>query len=87
MQADVFLPGDPRTEGHAPWVQNLADNVKMRKLSVARHLPLHGQIVPHREFLQVVKDGFDVERRAAAFWTPRSGGAAFWRLTSRRPAH
>ena len=59
VQADIFMPRDRRTQGHAPWVKNLADNIEMRKLNIDRHVPLHGQIVPHSEFLQVVKDGFD----------------------------
>jgi hypothetical protein len=40
-------------------VKNLADNIEMRKLNIDRHVPLHGRIVPHSEFLQVVKDGYD----------------------------
>jgi glyoxylase-like metal-dependent hydrolase (beta-lactamase superfamily II) len=59
VQADIFMPRDPRTQGHAPWVNNLLDNIEMRKLNIDRHVPLHGAIVPHREFLQVVKDGYD----------------------------
>ena len=59
VQADIFMPRDPRTLGHAPWVRNLPDNIEMRKLNIDRHVPLHGLIVPHSEFLQVVKDGYD----------------------------
>jgi glyoxylase-like metal-dependent hydrolase (beta-lactamase superfamily II) len=59
VQADIFMPRDPRTQGHAPWVGNLLENIEMRKLNVERHVPLHGAIVPHSEFLQVVKDGYD----------------------------
>jgi glyoxylase-like metal-dependent hydrolase (beta-lactamase superfamily II) len=59
VQADIFMPRDPRTLGHAPWVSNLRDNIEARKLSIDRHVPLHGRIVPHSEFLQVVKDGYD----------------------------
>jgi glyoxylase-like metal-dependent hydrolase (beta-lactamase superfamily II) len=59
VQADIFMPRDPRTLGHAPWVRNLLDNIEMRKLNIDRHIPLHGLIVPHSEFLQVVKDGYD----------------------------
>jgi glyoxylase-like metal-dependent hydrolase (beta-lactamase superfamily II) len=59
VQADIFMPRDPRTQGHAPWVQNLLENIEMRKLRIDRHVPLHGAIVPHSEFLRVVKDGYD----------------------------
>jgi glyoxylase-like metal-dependent hydrolase (beta-lactamase superfamily II) len=59
VQADIFMPRDPRTLGHAPWVSNLRDNIEARKLAIDRHVPLHGRIVPHSEFLQVVKDGYD----------------------------
>jgi glyoxylase-like metal-dependent hydrolase (beta-lactamase superfamily II) len=59
VQADIFMPRDPRTQGHAPWVRNLLDNIEMRRLTVNRHVPLHGLIVPHSEFLQVVRDGYD----------------------------
>ena len=59
VQADIFMPRDPRTLGHAPWVRNLLENIEMRKLNIDRHVPLHGLIVPHSEFLQVVKDGYD----------------------------
>ena len=58
-QADIHMPRDPRTLGYAPWVSNLADNIKMHNLRVDRMMPLHGEIVPFSEFLQVVKDGYD----------------------------
>lgn len=58
-QADIFMPRDPRTLGYAPWVDNLLANITMRNLRIDRMMPLHGKIVPYREFLQIVKDGFD----------------------------
>ena len=58
-QADIFMPRDPRTLGHAPWVDNLLENIKMHHLQIDRMMPLHGKIVPYSEFLQVAKDGFD----------------------------
>jgi hypothetical protein len=53
------MPRDPRTLGYAPWVSNLADNIKMHSLRIDRMMPLHGKIVPYSEFLQIVKNGFD----------------------------
>ena len=58
-QADIFMPRDPRTLGYAPWVDNLLENIKTYHLQIDRMMPLHGKIVPYREFLQVAKDGFD----------------------------
>ena len=58
-QADIHMPRDPRTLGYAPWVSNLAENIKMHSLRIDRMMPLHGKIVPFSEFLQVVKDGYD----------------------------
>lgn len=58
-QADIHMPRDRRTRGYAPFASNLLDNIKQRNLRVDRMMPLHGEIVPYSEFLQLVKDGFD----------------------------
>jgi len=57
-QADIYMPDDPRNivagypEGHAPWVQNVYQNIVYRKLNVQQHVPLHGDPVPQSQFLE-----------------------------------
>ena len=38
--------------GHAPWLQNLAANIVLRKLDVEYHAPIHGDYVPNSQFLE-----------------------------------
>jgi glyoxylase-like metal-dependent hydrolase (beta-lactamase superfamily II) len=57
-QADIYMPDDPRNivagypEGHAPWVQNVYQNIVFRKINVQQHVPLHGEPVPQSQFLE-----------------------------------
>ena len=57
-QADVYMPNDVRNVidgeplGHAPWLQNVMANINHRKLQVEWHAPIHGDYVPHSQFLE-----------------------------------
>ena len=59
-QSDVYMPNDKRNIidgeplGHAPWMQNLLANINFRKLQVDYHAPIHGEYVPHSQFLESV---------------------------------
>jgi glyoxylase-like metal-dependent hydrolase (beta-lactamase superfamily II) len=56
-QPDIYMPNDKRNiidgepYGHAPWLQNFMANIMLRKLDVAWHAPIHGDYVPHSQFL------------------------------------
>jgi hypothetical protein len=56
-QPDIYMPNDARNViageplGHAPWLQNLAGNINMRKLDVEYHAPIHGDYVTNQQFL------------------------------------
>jgi hypothetical protein len=56
-QPDIYMPNDARNVidgeplGHAPWLQNLAANINLRKLDVEYHAPIHGDYVTNRQFL------------------------------------
>ncbi len=56
-QPDIYMPNDARNViegeplGHAPWLQNLAGNINLRKLDVEYHAPIHGDYVTNRQFL------------------------------------
>jgi glyoxylase-like metal-dependent hydrolase (beta-lactamase superfamily II) len=59
-QADVYMPNDKRNVidgeplGHAPWMRNFLANINFRKLQVDYHAPIHGDYVPHSQFLESV---------------------------------
>jgi len=56
-QPDIYMPNDARNViegeplGHAPWLQNLAANIALRKLDVQYHAPIHGDYVTNKQFL------------------------------------
>jgi hypothetical protein len=50
VQADVYVPTFPQH----PFARNLADHIQKRGLRVDRHVPIHGDIKTHAEFLKVV---------------------------------
>ena len=56
-QPDIYMPNDKRNiidgepYGHAPWLQNFMANIMLRKLDVSSHAPIHGDYVPHTQFL------------------------------------
>src|SRR4051812_23305215 len=56
-QPDIYMPNDARNViegeplGHAPWLQNLAGNIALRKLDVEYHAPIHGDYVTNKQFL------------------------------------
>ena len=56
-QPDIYMPNDARNIiageplGHAPWLQNLAGNINLRKLDVEYHAPIHGDYVTNKQFL------------------------------------
>jgi glyoxylase-like metal-dependent hydrolase (beta-lactamase superfamily II) len=56
-QPDIYMPNDARNVipgeplGHAPWLQNLAANIALRKLDVEYHAPIHGDYVTNKQFL------------------------------------
>src|SRR5258705_1499971 len=56
-QPDIYMPNDARNAiegeplGHAPWLQNLAGNIALRKLDVEYHAPIHGDYVTNKQFL------------------------------------
>ena len=56
-QPDIYMPNDARNViegeplGHAPWLQNLAANIALRKLDVDYHAPIHGDYVTNKQFL------------------------------------
>jgi hypothetical protein len=56
-QPDIYMPNDARNViageplGHAPWLQNLAGNINLRKLDVEYHAPIHGDYVTNKQFL------------------------------------
>jgi hypothetical protein len=56
-QPDIYMPNDARNViageplGHAPWLQNLAGNINLRKLDVDYHAPIHGDYVTNKQFL------------------------------------
>jgi hypothetical protein len=56
-QPDIYMPNDARNViageplGHAPWLQNLAANINLRKLDVEYHAPIHGDYVTNKQFL------------------------------------
>ncbi len=56
-QPDIYMPNDARNIiegeplGHAPWLQNVAGNIALRKLDVESHAPIHGDYVTNRQFL------------------------------------
>ena len=57
-QADIYMPDDPRNivagypQGHGPWNQNVLQNILLRRIQVDRHMPVHGKLVPHSQFLE-----------------------------------
>jgi hypothetical protein len=59
-QPDIYMPNDKRNiidgepYGHAPWLQNFMANIMFRKLDVAWHAPIHGDYVPHSQFLDAL---------------------------------
>jgi glyoxylase-like metal-dependent hydrolase (beta-lactamase superfamily II) len=59
-QADIYMPNDRRNViegepyGHAPWLQNFMANIMLRKLDVSSHAPIHGEYVPHSQFLDAL---------------------------------
>jgi glyoxylase-like metal-dependent hydrolase (beta-lactamase superfamily II) len=59
-QPDIYMPNDKRNiidsepYGHAPWLQNFMANIVLRKLDVAWHAPIHGDYVPHSQFLDAL---------------------------------
>jgi hypothetical protein len=59
-QPDIYMPNDKRNIiegeplGHAPWLQNLAGNITLRRLDVEHHAPIHGDYVPHTHFLEAL---------------------------------
>ena len=59
-QADIYMPNDKRNiiqgepHGHAPWLQNFMANITLRKLDVSWHAPIHGEYVPHSQFLDAL---------------------------------
>ena len=59
-QPDIYMPNDKRNiiegepYGHAPWLQNFMANITLRKLDVAWHAPIHGDYVPHSQFLDAL---------------------------------
>jgi glyoxylase-like metal-dependent hydrolase (beta-lactamase superfamily II) len=59
-QPDIYMPNDKRNiidgepYGHAPWLQNFMANIMLRKLDVAWHAPIHGDYVPHSQFLDAL---------------------------------
>jgi glyoxylase-like metal-dependent hydrolase (beta-lactamase superfamily II) len=59
-QSDVYMPNDKRNIiegeplGHAPWLRNFLANINFRKLQVDYHAPIHGDYVPHSQFLESV---------------------------------
>ena len=59
-QPDIYMPNDKRNiidgepYGHAPWLQNFMANITLRKLDVAWHAPIHGDYVPHSQFLEAL---------------------------------
>jgi glyoxylase-like metal-dependent hydrolase (beta-lactamase superfamily II) len=56
-QVDVYMPNDARhivdgePLGHAPWNRNVMENIKLRKIQVDTHAPLHGDVVPWSKFV------------------------------------
>jgi glyoxylase-like metal-dependent hydrolase (beta-lactamase superfamily II) len=56
--ADLYFPDDRRTvtsdepQGHAAFTQNLLSNITYRKLQVDYMMPIHGKLVPYRQFLE-----------------------------------
>jgi glyoxylase-like metal-dependent hydrolase (beta-lactamase superfamily II) len=50
IQADVFVPTFPQH----PFARNLAEHIQKRNLQVARHVPIHGDVKTHAEFLALV---------------------------------
>jgi glyoxylase-like metal-dependent hydrolase (beta-lactamase superfamily II) len=59
-QSDVYMPNDKRNIiegeplGHAPWLRNFLANINFRKLQIDYHAPIHGDYVPHSQFLESV---------------------------------
>ena len=59
-QPDIYMPNDKRNViegeplGHAPWLQNLMGNITLRRLDVEHHAPIHGDYVPHSQFLEAL---------------------------------
>ena len=57
-QVDVYMPNDARhiiegePLGHAPWNRNVMENIKLRKIQVDTHAPLHGDVVPWSKFVE-----------------------------------
>jgi len=56
--ADLYFPDDRRTvsaeepQGHAAFTQNLLSNITFRKLQVDYLMPIHGKLVPYKQFLE-----------------------------------
>ena len=56
--ADLYFPDDRRTvtpdepQGHAAFTQNLLSNITYRKLQVDYLMPIHGKLVPFKQFLE-----------------------------------
>ena len=56
--ADLYFPDDRRTvtdvepQGHAAFTQNLLSNITYRKLQVDYLMPIHGKLVPYKQFLE-----------------------------------
>jgi hypothetical protein len=56
--ADLYFPDDRRTvndvepQGHAAFTQNLLSNITYRKLQVDFLMPIHGKLVPYKQFLE-----------------------------------
>lgn len=51
VQADLYSPAN----AIVPWAATLLENIERRKLRVDRHVPIHGPITPHSDFVKLAR--------------------------------
>jgi hypothetical protein len=53
MNADLYSPRGQALQGPTVGMRTLHENIKKLKLNVERHVPVHGGITTHEEFLGI----------------------------------
>jgi len=57
VNADLFSPRGGVPAAASLGMVTLNENIKKLRLDVERHVPIHGEIVSHEDFLEVVERG------------------------------
>jgi hypothetical protein len=59
IEGDLF----DHTWGNYPWTTNFADNITLRKLDVAKDVPVHGVVMPWKDVQQSIAAKVETTRQ------------------------